>query len=74
MRYIVAGVRADAAAEHLKLLMEKPTAMKRRAKAGDDRLAVAIGNARQKRESARIAIREHEAGIPDSACGRTAGS
>ena len=65
---------AHAAAEHLNLLMEKPTAMKRRDKAGDDRLAVEIANARQKRESARAAIREHEAEVHDSACGRTAGS
>jgi hypothetical protein len=66
---------AHAAAEHVKVLMENRRAVKRRDKSSDDKFAVAIANARQKRELARVEIRQHEANAhDDSASGRTAGS
>ena len=60
MRYAVAGVR-HATAEHVKLLMESQIAVIERDTARDETLEAAIADAGQKRESARTAIREHEA-------------
>ena len=52
---------AHATAEHIKLLMESQIAVVTRDKASDERLAVEIAEAGQRREWARTVIREHEA-------------
>jgi hypothetical protein len=52
---------AHATAEHVKLLMESQIAVIERDTARDETLEAAIADAGQKRESARTAIREHEA-------------
>ena len=52
---------AHATAEHVKLLMESQIAVIDRDTARDETLEATIADAGQKRESARTAIREHEA-------------
>jgi hypothetical protein len=52
---------SHATAEHVKLLMESQIAVIERDTARDETLEAAIADAGQKRESARTAIREHEA-------------
>jgi hypothetical protein len=51
---------AHATAEHVKLLAESQVVVITRDKARDERLAVEIADAGQRRESARTAIRKHE--------------
>jgi len=65
---------AHATAEHVKLLAESQVVVITRDKARDEKLAVEIADAGQRRESARTAIREHEAAAhKDVESGRNAG-